>query len=403
MEEYDLVVIGGGAAGFFAAINAAEKNPNYKIVIIEKNRNVLPKVKVSGGGRCNVTNSCLNPNELIKNYPRGNDYLLEAFTKFGTKETFAWFEKHGVGLKTEIDGRVFPKTNSSQTIIDLFMSECYRLGIQIVTLERIKDIAQIENAWFIESEKQLNIKAKNLLIATGSDQRIWDLLNSLGVNIINPVPSLFTFNIKDSLLNNLQGVSFEKVGVTILASDFKNQGPFLITHWGISGPAVLKLSAWAARDLYLMNYEFKIKVNWLFDVSKDKVLQSLKENINLIPKKNVIANPMFNLTARFWKYVCEKSNILEYQKWAEMGKKSILLLAENLVEATFEVKGKSTFKEEFVTAGGVNLEEMDLATFSLKRYPNLYLAGEVLNIDAVTGGFNFQAAWTGGWIVGQSV
>ncbi len=403
MDEYDLLIIGGGAAGFFAAINSAEKNPSFKIAIIEKNREVLQKVKVSGGGRCNVTNSCFNTSELIKNYPRGWEYLLEAFNKFGPKETYNWFENRGVPLKTEIDNRVFPKSNSSQTIIDLFLNECSRLKIRIITLERIKDIIQREKDWQLETEKDLKIKAKNILIATGSDQRIWDLLSNLGIEVIKPVPSLFTFNIQDSLLNNLQGVSFEKVGVSILKSDFNNQGPFLITHWGISGPAVLKLSAWAARDLFLTNYEFKVKINWLFDMSKDKVIQSLKENINRIPKKNVIANPMFNLTARFWKFVCEKSNILEFQKWAEMGKKSIQLLAENLVEAIFEVNGKSTFKEEFVTAGGVNLEEMDLETFSLKKYPNLFLAGEVLNIDAITGGFNFQAAWTGGWLVSQAV
>lgn len=403
MDEYDLLIIGGGAAGFFAAINSAEKNPSFKIAIIEKNREVLQKVKVSGGGRCNVTNSCFNTTELIKNYPRGCEYLLEAFNKFGTKETYNWFENRGVLLKTEIDNRVFPKSNSSQTIIDFFLNECSRLKIRIITLERIKDIIQKQKDWQIETEKDLKIKAKNILIATGSDQRIWDLLSNLGIEVIKPVPSLFTFNIQDSLLNNLQGVSFEKVGVSILKSDFNNQGPFLITHWGISGPAVLKLSAWAARELFLANYEFKVKINWLFDMSKETVIQSLKENINRIPKKNVIANPMFNLSSRFWKFVCEKSNILEFQKWAEMGKKGIQLLAENLVEATFEVKGKSTFKEEFVTAGGVNLEEIDLATFSLKKYPTLFLAGEVLNIDAVTGGFNFQAAWTSGWLVSQAV
>jgi predicted Rossmann fold flavoprotein len=403
MDQYDLVIVGGGAAGFFAAINSKEKNPSLKIAIIEKNKDVLQKVKVSGGGRCNVTNSCVEPQILINNYPRGHNYLLESFEKFGPEETIKWFKNRGVGLKTEKDGRIFPVSDSSETIINNFKSAINNLGISIYLSERVSEFRYSENIWAIKTEKGLDFTSKNLMIATGSDNRIWQLLKNLGLSIIEPVPSLFTFTIPDAELRELQGLSFDKVAVHIKNKNFSNQGPFLITHWGVSGPAVLKLSAWAARELQQCEYKFEIEINWLFDKTTKQVLSELKENINLIPKKNVISNPMFGFSARFWKYLCQKININENLKWAEIGKKNCIVLAEIICQNKYQVDGKSTFKEEFVTAGGIDLDEINLETFSSKKIPNLYFSGEVLNIDAITGGFNFQAAWTGSWIVSESL
>jgi predicted Rossmann fold flavoprotein len=403
MHEFDFMVIGGGAAGFFAAINAATLKPNLKIAIIEKNREVLQKVKVSGGGRCNVTNSCFEPNLLVNNYPRGFDFLENPFKTFGPKQTIEWFETRGIKLKTEPDGRIFPESNSSQTIIDCFLNEIKKLKIKLITLERIESFEIDNDVWQLKTEKGLAFKTKKLMLATGSDVRIWNKLKDLNFKTIEPVPSLFTFNIKDTQLNSLQGVSFENVNVSILNSNFTNFGPFIITHWGISGPAVLKLSAWAARELEKLNYEFKVAINWLPNKTKEYLINEFKENIHANPKKNVSSNALFGLSARFWKFVCDKSGIAENQKWAETGKKTWQSLSENLLMAQFEVKGKSTFKEEFVTAGGLDLNEIDFSKFNSKKIPSLFFSGEILNIDAVTGGFNFQAAWTGGWIVAQAV
>jgi predicted Rossmann fold flavoprotein len=403
IETYDFFVIGGGASGFFAAINAAQLNPSYKIGIIEKNREVLQKVKVSGGGRCNVTHACFEASELIENYPRGRDFLLDAFKTFGPSQTMAWFERVGVKLKIEPDGRVFPLSNSSQTIVDCFLKCCKDLNISIFKSERVEDFQKKDNIWQIETDKNGIFKTKKLMIATGSDQRIWKTLFNLGLPIKEPVPSLFTFNIKEDSLKALQGLSFEKVAISIDKKTFRNQGPFLITHWGVSGPAVLKLSAWAARDLFTCNYAFDVLINWLPDYSQEVVSQALKLNITEISKKNVMAHPPLGLSQRFWRYICEKSNIQEFQKWAETGKKHIAVLKENLLNARYSVDGKSTFKEEFVTAGGIELDAIDLQTFSLKTDGSIFFAGEVLNIDAITGGFNFQAAWTGGFLVANAV
>lgn len=403
MLEFDLVVIGGGAAGFFAAINTKHKNPNFKIAIIEKNREVLQKVKVSGGGRCNVTNACIDPKVLINNYPRGHNYLLESFQKFGPKETIRWFADRNVKLKTEKDGRIFPETDDSETIINCFKTEVRKENITLFTSERVQDFNLIDNNWEISTEKDLKFRSKYLMLATGSDHRIWQKLKELNFNIIEPVPSLFTFTILDKSLRELQGVSFEKVAITIKNSNFNNQGPFLITHWGVSGPAVLKLSAWAARELEKLDYKFEIEINWLFDKSSKEILNLLKENIQTIPKKSVISNPLFGFSSRFWKYLCLKSGINEQLKWAETGKKICQGLADTICKDTYEVTGKSTFKEEFVTAGGIDLEDINLEHFNAKAYPSLYFSGEVLNIDAITGGFNFQAAWTGAWIVSESI
>lgn len=401
MLEFDFLVIGGGAAGYFAAINAAQNFPNVNIAILEKNREVLQKVKVSGGGRCNVTNACIEPKDLIKNYPRGHEFLLEPFQRFGSKDVFAWFEKRGIRLKKEKDGRVFPESNSSQTIIECFLYESKRL--KLFTSERVENIIKKGSFWEISTNTEKTFTAKKLLIATGSDKRIWEILNDLDFKIAPQAPSLFTFNIKDEKLNELQGVSFLNCEVKILNTEFSQSGALLITHWGLSGPAILKLSAWAALELKSKDYVFKIAVNWLPELQKEKVLSEFRDQLNVNPKRSVLANPMFGLTARFWKYICEKSGITEHQKWAETGKKHFQALAENLLSAKYEVNGKSTFKEEFVTAGGIELFEIEPETFASKNYENLYFAGEILNIDAVTGGFNFQAAWTGGWHVAKSL
>lgn len=403
MNECDFLIIGGGAAGFFAAINAAEFNPNLKIIIVEKNREVLQKVKVSGGGRCNVTNSCFDSDQLSLNYPRGNEFLKEPFKRFGSKNAFEWFEKKGVPLKIEKDGRVFPKSDSSQSIIDLFNSELKKRKIKLLTSERVEDFEQNSKGWLVKTNSGLNIQTQNLLIASGSDKRIWEKIDELKINIIEQAPSLFTFNIKDEKLQQLQGVSFIHSKVSIINPKFDQIGPLLITHWGVSGPVVLKLSAWAAIELQKLNYEFQIKINFIPNFLKEQVIKELRESIENQGKKNVMANPLFGLTSRFWKYICEKSNISEHQKWAETGKKHFQTLSDNLCEAKYDVKGKSTFKEEFVTAGGVDLEEIDPKTFSSKKYPNLFFAGEILNIDAITGGFNFQAAWTGAWHAAKSL
>lgn len=401
MLEFDFLVIGGGAAGYFAAINAAQNFPNMKVAILEKNREVLQKVKVSGGGRCNVTNACTIPADLIKNYPRGHEFLLLPFQRFGSREVFSWFEKRGIRLKIEKDGRVFPESNSSQTIIDCFLYESK--PIKLFTSERVENIVKKGSFWEVKTNSEKTFTAKKILIATGSDKRIWEILNDLNFKITQQAPSLFTFNIKDVKLNELQGVSFPSCTVKILNTEFNQTGPLLITHWGLSGPAILKLSAWAALELKAKDYIFKISVNWLPELQKDKVLNEFRLNLDINSKKSVMANPMFGITARFWKYICEKSGISEHQKWAETGKKHFQALVENLLSAKYEVNGKSTFKEEFVTAGGIELSEIDSETFASKNHENLYFAGEILNIDAVTGGFNFQAAWTGGWHVAKSL
>jgi predicted Rossmann fold flavoprotein len=401
MFEFDFLVIGGGAAGYFAAVNAAQNFPNIKIAILEKNREVLQKVKVSGGGRCNVTNALTSPMELIKNYPRGHEFLLEPFERFGSKDVFGWFEKRGIRLKIEKDGRVFPESNSSQSIIDCLLYESKR--VRLFTSERVENIVKKGSFWEVSTNTQKTFSSKKILISTGSDKRIWEILSELNFKIAPQAPSLFTFNIKDEKLNELQGVSFPNCRVNILNTEFSQYGPLLITHWGLSGPAILKLSAWAALELKDKDYRFKISVNWLPELTKDKILNEFRLNLESNQKKNVLANPMFGLTVRFWKYICEKSGISEHQKWAETGKKHFQALAENLLSAQYEVNGKSTFKEEFVTAGGIELSEIDAETFSSKKHENLYFAGEILNIDAVTGGFNFQAAWTGGWHVAKGL
>ncbi len=403
---YDLIVIGGGAAGFFAAINAAEKNKGLKVAILERGKDVLQKVKVSGGGRCNVTHACFEPEQLVKFYPRGENELLEPFQKFNPTQTIEWFESRGVRIKKESDGRMFPASDSSQTIIDCLMYEARKNGIEIIRNARVEDFEYVDNQafnWKIQVLGERTFHTKKLMLGTGSDTAIWRLLEKLDLKIIPAVPSLFTFNIKDERISELMGLSVLNAKVNILGTKFESEGPLLITHWGLSAPAILKLSAWAARELNELNYKLKIQVNWLSISSLEEVKLHLHKQISEQAKKTVMLNAELGIPIRLWKSLCKAAEVGEFQKWAETGKKHIQRLAEQLTQCQFEVNGKSTFKEEFVTAGGVDLSEIDMNTFSSKKYPTLFMAGEVLNIDAVTGGFNFQAAWTGGWIIGQSV
>lgn len=401
-----VIIIGGGAAGFFAAINCAEKNPKAEIIILERGKSVLGKVKISGGGRCNVTHACFVPRDLIKNYPRGSKELLSPFSKFCTGDTIEWFEKHGVELKIESDNRMFPVTNDSQTIVDCLWDTTKRLKIKVLTQHQFEGIqAPNENNkhWTIRIRNKENMIADKVMFATGSNPRIWKILKDLGHDIIEPVPSLFTFNINDERIKGLAGLSVPKATIEVLGTKLKSEGALLITHWGLSAPAILKLSAWGARKLNELNYQFTIRVNWLAGANIDSVLEDLQDFKENNPKKLVFANALFDLPNRLWKKIVTGAGISEKQQWANISKKNIQNLAIELTQAKFDVNGKSTFKEEFVTAGGVNLKNVDFKKFESKIHKNLFFAGEVLNIDGVTGGFNFQAAWTGGYIVGQSM
>ncbi len=401
MDQYDIVIVGGGAAGFFTAINAAENNPGLKILILERGKEVLTKVRVSGGGRCNVTHAEFIPAELVKRYPRGEKELRGPFHKFMTGDTISWFEQRGIELKTEEDGRMFPVTDSSQTIIDCFIRECKRLNIEIRTSASLKDFERFEEFWQLETNAGTFL-ARKLMLATGSNSKIWSLLNKMGHSIVNAVPSLFTFNIQDERIKDLAGVATE-AEVKIIDSKLESSGPLLITHWGMSGPAILKLSAWGARELNVLNYNFSISINWLPGFNESDILERLKELKFSISKQQVATRPQFDLPKRLWKSIVTASGINSETKWANLNKEELINLARQLTAAVYKVNGKSTFKEEFVTAGGVALHEIDFKTFESKLHNNLYFAGEICNIDAITGGFNFQNAWTGGYLAAKAM
>jgi predicted Rossmann fold flavoprotein len=401
----DILVIGGGAAGFFTAINAATLNPSLKIVILERGKEVLTKVKVSGGGRCNVTHAEFIPNELATNYPRGEKELLGPFHNFMTGDTIAWFEERGVALKIEDDGRMFPTTDSSETIIDCFQTETDRLGIEVLKGQSVKSISVEEGNFKITTNSE-EFSAEKVVVATGSNPKVWRLLEKLGHTIVPPVPSLFTFNIQDERIVELPGISTE-VSVEVLSEKGKvllaSEGPLLITHWGMSGPAILKLSAWGARLLEPTQYHFTIRVNWLQYLSTEEALAQLLVLKLQNAKQTLQKYAQFDLPKRLWQSLLKASSIDETQIWADLSKKQLHAIAQALTQSTFRVEGKSTFKEEFVTAGGVKLKEVNFKTFESKLHPNLFFAGEVLNIDAITGGFNFQNAWTGGFLVAKAL
>ena len=404
-QNYDIIIVGGGAAGFFTAISIVDKNPKLKVAILERGSEVLQKVRISGGGRCNVTHACFEPNELVKFYPRGEKELRGPFHQFCAGDTIEWFEKRGVALKIEDDGRMFPVSNSSQTIIDCFIQATQKLGIKVLTGQSVQSIFNSEISgnrfWKIETQSESYL-AQKLILATGSNPKIWELLQNFGHAIVSPVPSLFTFNIKDSRIKDLMGLS-ATARVKIKDSKLVASGPLLITHWGMSGPAVLKLSAWGARILHDKKYQFTIEVNWLNEVETNEAEKLLKNLKQEHAKKAVSKKSPFEFPNRLWESLVLASDIEAETKWADLSKNQIQNLANQLTNGSFQVNGKSTFKEEFVTAGGIDLKEINFKTMESKLHENLYFAGEIVNIDAITGGFNFQNAWTSGFIVANAV
>lgn len=400
-QAFDIIIAGGGAAGFFAAIRAAECHPGTRIVILERGKEVLGKVKISGGGRCNVTHACWVPRELAKNYPRGQRELLGPFHRFASGDTVAWFDDRGVPTKIENDGRMFPTTDRSQTIIDCLVGQAQKRGVGIHTRERLIDWVWTGQHWTVKTSAH-TYQAPILMLATGSNATVWKKLAAQGLRIIPPVPSLFTFNIQDDRIAGLPGISVPQVAVKIEKSTLKSQGPLLITHWGMSGPAILKLSAWGARELADLRYHFHLRINWILE-KQDACRRQLDGWMQTDPKKKVSRHPRYGLPTRLWQAMVRAAGIPEDRRWQDLGKKHLAKLTEELTAGRYAVHGKSTFKEEFVTAGGVDLKEMDLRTFSCKKYPHLFMAGELLNIDAITGGFNFQAAWTGGYLAGEAM
>lgn len=399
-----LVVIGGGAAGFFCAVNAARINPALHVIVLEKTSKLLSKVKISGGGRCNVTHALFDIVEMSKRYPRGQNFVKKTFHQFFTTDTIKWFEERGVKLKAEKDGRMFPVTDSSQTIIDCLMKEVNKYGVEIRPSTEVRSLKPENGRFVIELSDPRRLNADFVVLATGGYPKasMFDRLKNLGHTFSEPVPSLFTFNLPKHPITVLMGVNVEKARVKIEGNKLVEEGPILLTHWGLSGPAVLRLSAWGARELKEKNYDFKVHLNWLPNDDE----QSLKETFQTLRKNNAskkISNQNFGLPARLWEFLLEQSGINLHSRLADLPAKSENRLIKNLVDYVVEVKGKTTFKEEFVTAGGIALNEVDSNTMMSKKIPNLFFAGEVLDVDGITGGFNFQHAWTSGWIAAKNI
>ncbi|WBV59359.1 NAD(P)/FAD-dependent oxidoreductase [Chryseobacterium camelliae] len=394
-----IIIIGGGAAGFFCAANLDETQ--YKITILEQNSDVLQKVKISGGGRCNVTHACFDPRELVQFYPRGNKELLSVFTKFQPGDTMEWFDNRNISLKIENDNRIFPESNSSQTIINTFLSEIQKKNVEVKTKCSVKEIEK-QNEKYVVKTSIGDFEADFVIYTTGSSPKSLKIIENLGHKIIDLVPSLFTFNIKDPLLKDLAGTSFEIAETSIPKLKTEESGPLLITHWGLSGPAILKISAWEAINLAKVKYNFEIEVNFISKDPEDaeEAFQNFKQSN---PKKTIGQSKIFEVTNRFWQRVLEVSNIDLNKQVAQISGKEMQKIIENVCKKKFNVTGKSTFKDEFVTAGGVDLKEINFKNMSSKILPNFYIAGEVLNIDAVTGGFNFQACWSEAWLIAHDL
>ena len=406
MSRKQIIVVGAGAAGFFGAITAAEHNPTAKVILLEKNRTVLNKVRISGGGRCNVTHDCQDNKKLSKSYPRGGTFLRSLFNQFNVQNTIQWFNNEGVTIKTEADGRMFPTTDNSETIAQALEQKARKLGVEVRTSFGVKKIVieeyKIKGIELLDGEI---MEADSVLITTGGSPNItgYQWLMDLGHSIISPVPSLFTFNIPNSPFHELAGVSVPKATVKVAGKKLLQDGALLVTHWGFSAPAVLKLSAWGARDLADLQYDFQILINWIPDLNENQVRDFFTTYKKNNPKKLIQSNQLFDIPARLWKKFCELSEIDENLRWIDLTIKHTNKLVENLLNSSHKVQGKTTFKEEFVTCGGIDLSEINPQTLESKLIKGLFFAGEVLDIDAVTGGFNFQAAWTTGFVAGGNL
>jgi predicted Rossmann fold flavoprotein len=398
-----IIVIGGGAAGFFAAINAAERHSNVKIILIEKSNKLLSKVRISGGGRCNVTHHCFDNNLLVQNYPRGHKELRQVFAQFSVQDTINWFNERGVKLKTEADGRMFPVSNSSETIIDCLMEQVLKFDLEIRMQEEVLSLrTNADNTIHVITSKS-EYDAAAVICSSGghNQQKNYQFLETTGHSIVEPVPSLFTINLPQSNITELMGVSVQEAKVRIAGLKHHYTGPVLITHWGLSGPAVLKLSAFAATDFHKLNYHSDIIINWAVDKNEDQI-REIFENYSE-ERFYISKTPLLSLPKRLWEYLLEKSEISLDKAWNECGKKQLNKLSQTLTSDVYHMKGKTTFKEEFVTCGGVNRKEVDFKTMQSKIMPGLYFCGEVLDIDGITGGFNFQNAWSTAWVAANSL
>lgn len=398
-----MVIIGGGAAGFFSAITFKQTNPNEDVIILEAGHGVLQKVKISGGGRCNVTHACFDPKTLTTYYPRGQKALYSVFSRFNPTDTINWFERRGVSLKTESDGRIFPKSNTSETIINCLLTQAKNLGIQIQPLSKVQSIQKIDHHFTLTLKDRPPIQTNSVALCTGSSPIGHQLAKALGHTIIPPVPSLFTFTVADKRLRLLSGISVSTVEVMIPGSKLPSQtGGVLVTHWGLSGPAIIKQSAWGARFLAEKNYKFTVQLNWLPTYSKNELSQQIIAMSQRHPKKNIIGtSPFSELPNRLWEWLLDNT-YFKTRDWKSLQPHEIEKLITILTQKSIEVTGKSAFKDEFVTAGGIDLKEINFKTMESKRCPGLYFAGEILDIDGVTGGFNFQNAWSTGYILGQN-
>ena len=411
-------VIGGGAAGFFGAIAAADANPKAQVLLFEAGRETLAKVKISGGGRCNVTHSCFEPATLVQYYPRGGKVLRGVFSRFQPKDTIAWFELRGVKLKTEPDGRLFPTTDDSGTIVDCLMDEADRVRVKVKTSAGVKSVQRSATGFSIEMRNGETIQCDRILLATGSSAQGYQMARELGHSVIPTVPSLFTFNVRDRRLEGLAGVSVPdamvklqpaldaNLGVNLgvnLGAKLEQSGPLLVTHWGLSGPAVLKLSAWGARALYELHYKTTLTVNWLPQSKPEGLRAELMKVKTQLAKKSVGPNCPVILPRRLWESLIAAAGIPSELRWSDVSKVMLTALLKELLQGEYAITGKGVFKDEFVTCGGVDLKEVDFKTMESRICPGLYFAGEVLDIDGVTGGFNFQSAWSTGWIAGQAI